>query len=198
MVFELKALPYGFDALEPYMDAKTVEIHWGKHHQGYVNKLNVALQGKEELSDRGAVWILENLNEIPDDIRTAVKNNCGGMINHDMFWEILSGEKQECFGKILEKINEDFGSFEDFKKEFTEKSVGFFGSGWCWLVLSDGKLEIITTGDHDSPLSLGKKPLLVIDLWEHAYYLKHQNRRNEFVDNFWKLVNWGRVEELLG
>lgn len=195
MVFELKPLPYGFDALEPYMDAKTVEIHWGKHHQAYVNKLNSALEGTE-FADKDLKWLLENLQELPEKIRIAVRNNAGGTLNHDLFWEVMTGKKTECGGKILEKIESDFGSFEEFKKEFTEKAAGFFGSGWCFLVLNNGKLEVVTKRDHDSPVSDGKKPVLVIDLWEHAYYLKFQNRRNEFVDAFWNLVNWKRVEEL--
>jgi superoxide dismutase, Fe-Mn family len=199
MVFELKKLPYGFDALEPYMDAKTVEIHWGKHHQAYVNKLNKALEGHEDLKDKDLKWLLENLIKLPEEIRTAVRNNVGGTVNHDLFWNVMKKEGGECSGKILEKINSDFGSFEDFKKQFTEKSVGFFGSGWCFLVIdSEGKLEIVTKRDHDSPISDGKKPVLVIDLWEHAYYLKYQNKKNEFVEAWFNLVNWERVEELLG
>ena len=196
MVLELKKLPYGFDALEPYMDAKTVEIHWGKHHQAYVNKLNSALEGTEFIG-KDLKWLLENLDSIPSEIRTAVRNNAGGTANHDLFWEVMKSGGSECSGRILEKINSNFGSFEEFKKEFTEKSVGFFGSGWCFLALNGDKLEIVTKRDHDSPISDGKKPVLVIDLWEHAYYLKYQNKRNEFVEAWFNLVNWEAVQEKL-
>lgn len=195
MTFELKPLPFSVDALEPYMDEKTVNIHHGKHHTGYVKKLNSFLENTE-LIKKDINWLLKNLDSVPEEIRIGVRNNAGGHANHEFFWEILSGKKMDCGEKTLKKIEESFGSFPNFKKEFTEKSVGFFGSGWCWLVQGENGLEIITTKEHDSPISLGKKPILVIDLWEHAYYLKYQNERNRFVEAFWNIVNWEKVEEL--
>ncbi len=195
---ELPALPYAFNALEPYMDAKTVEIHWGKHHKTYVDKLNSALEKHPELFEKSVEKLLKNLNAVPEDIRTAVRNFGGGHANHSLFWEVMTGKKMEYKGKVLDKIKKDFGSFSEFQKQFTDKATTLFGSGYCWLVVSDGKLEIMTTKDQDSPLSVGKKPILVIDVWEHSYYLKYQNRRAEYVEAWWNLVNWKRVEELYG
>ncbi len=194
----LPKLPYSFDALEPYMDAKTVEIHYSKHHQTYVDKLNLALEKHPELFDKKIEDLLAKLDKIPEDIRTPVRNVGGGHANHTLFWEILSSKKQNCHSKILKAIEKTFGSFNDFKKQFTDKSLAFFGSGWVWLVVDSKtkKLEIVCTGNQDTPLSIGKRPILVIDLWEHAYYLKYQNRRGEFIDAWWNLVNWNRVEEL--
>lgn len=198
MAYELPELPYPVDSLEPYMDAKTLEIHHGKHHSGYVAKLNAAVERYPGLQDKSINEILLDLDSVPEDIRTAVKNNGGGHANHSMFWEIMIPDSEGPSDKVKEIISKNFGSFEDFKEKFTAVSVGFFGSGWCWLVRGqESKLEIITTKDHDSPISLGKKPVLVIDLWEHAYYLKYQNRRPEFVDAFWSLINWKKVEENL-
>ncbi len=193
----LPVLPYAFDALEPYMDAKTVEIHWGKHHRTYVDKLNVALDKHPELFGKTVEELLKNLNAIPEDIRTAVRNFGGGHANHSFFWPCMAAKAGGIpKGKILEAIKKDFGDFDEFKKQFSDKSLALFGSGYVWLVLNGKKLEIIPTKDQDSPLSVGKKPLLVIDLWEHSYYLKFQNRRNEFIESFWNLVNWKKVEEL--
>ncbi|MGV8142756.1 MAG: superoxide dismutase [Candidatus Pacearchaeota archaeon] len=194
----LPALPYAVDALEPYMDAKTVEIHHGKHHKTYVDKLNLALEKHPTLFDKPIEELLTHLDKVPEDIRTAVRNAGGGHANHKLFWEILSPHKQEAHGKILDAIVDSFGSFEEFKKQFSEKSLAFFGSGWVWLVvdLKTKKLEIACTGNQDTPLSSGKQPVLVIDLWEHAYYLKYQNRRNEFIEAWWNLINWKRVTEL--
>ncbi|MEK6908856.1 MAG: superoxide dismutase [Nanoarchaeota archaeon] len=194
----LPKLPYAFDALEPYMDAKTVEIHYSKHHQTYCDKLNVALEKHPELFDKTVEELVANLKVIPEDIRNAVRNFGGGFVNHNIFWEVMGpvSKDNHLKGKIIEKINRDFGSFDEFKKQFTEKATTLFGSGYCWLVLSDGKLEIMTTKDQDSPLSVGKKPVLVIDVWEHSYYLKYQNRRSEFIEAWWNLINWNRVNEL--
>lgn len=195
---ELPALPFDFGALEPYMDAKTVEIHWGKHHKTYVDKLNLSLDKHPALFDKTIDELLANLDKVPEDIRTPVRNFGGGHANHTLFWEILSSKKQECRGKSLKAIVSTFGSFDEFKKQFSEKSLAFFGSGWVWLVVDSKtkKLEITCTANQDTPLSVGKKPILVIDLWEHAYYLKYQNRRGEFIEAFWNLVNWTKVEEL--
>ena len=194
----LPNLPFAFDALEPYMDAKTVEIHWGKHHRTYVDKLNLALEKHPALFDKTIEELLAHLDKVPEDIRTPVRNFGGGHANHSLFWEILSPKKQSCSGKVLKAIEKEFGSFLDFQKQFTDKSLAFFGSGWVWLVVDSKtkKLEIACTGNQDTPLSSGKMPILVIDLWEHAYYLKYQNRRGEFVDAWWNLVNWKKVEEL--
>ena len=191
----LPKLPYAFGALEPYMDAKTVEIHWGKHHQGYVDKLNLALEKHPKLFERSVEELLADLNSIPEDIRTAVRNFGGGHANHSLFWSCMAPKAGgEPSGKTLDAIKKNFGSFEEFKKQFSDKAMTLFGSGYAWLVSNGDKLEIMTTKDQDSPLSIGKKPLLVIDLWEHSYYLKFQNRRNEYVGAWWNLVNWEMVE----
>ena len=191
----LPKLSYAFDALEPYMDARTVEIHYGKHHQGYVDKLNLALEKHPALFFKSVNELLRDLNSVPEDIRTAVRNFGGGHANHSLFWEVMTPKKMNCSGNVLERIQKDFGSFEEFKKQFSDKSLALFGSGYVWLVLNGEKLEIIGTANQDSPLSLGKKPILVIDLWEHTYYLKYQNRRAEFIGVWWNLVNWARVGE---
>jgi len=191
----LPKLPYAFDALEPYMDAKTVEIHYSKHHQTYCDKLNLALEKHPALFDKTVEELLIGLDKVPKDIQTAVRNFGGGYVNHNVFWECMRPKKTEAHGKVLDAIKKDFGSFEEFKKQFTQNATTLFGSGYTWLVLSNGKLEIINTKDQDSPLSVGKKPLLVIDVWEHAYYLKYQNRRAEFIENWWNMVNWKQVEK---
>ena len=189
-------LPYAFDDLEPYMDAKTVEIHYSKHHQGYCDKLNLALEKHPALFDKPVIDLLADLNSVPSDIRTAVRNFGGGFVNHNLFWDVMAGKKSECSGKILHSIVKGFGSFEEFRKQFTASAVGLFGSGYTWLVVSsDGKLEIMNTKDQDSPLSSGKKPVLVIDVWEYSYYIKYQNRRAEFIEAWWNLVNWNYVEK---
>lgn len=195
----LPKLPYAFDALESYMDAKTVEIHYTKHHQGYCDKLNSALERHPVLFDKKVEELLSDLGSVPEDIRTAVRNFGGGFVNHNLFWECMhpaSESNLHAKGKIAEAINRDFGSFDNFKKQFTDRATALFGSGYAWLVIdSDGKLEIMTTKDQDSPLSVGKKPILVIDVWEHSYYLKYQNRRVEFIEAWWNLVNWEKVEK---
>lgn len=191
----LPKLPYSFDALEPYMDAKTVEIHYSKHHQTYCDKLNLALEKHSDLAEKKVEDLLVGLDKIPKDIQTAVRNFGGGFVNHNVFWECMAPHSKSApKGKIVEKINKDFGSFDEFRKQFTQHATTLFGSGYTWLVESKGKLEIINTKDQDSPLSMGKKPLLVIDVWEHAYYLKHQNRRAEFIEAWWNIVNWSKVE----
>ena len=192
----LPKLPYAFDALEPYMDAKTVEIHYSKHHQTYCDKLNLALEKHPALFDRKVEELLVDLDKMPAEIKTAVRNFGGGYVNHNVFWECMAPHSKSApKGKIIEKINKDFGSFEEFRNQFTTHAASLFGSGYTWLVLSDGKLEIMTTKDQDSPLTLGKKPLLVIDVWEHSYYLKYQNKRADYIEALWNVVNWGQVEK---
>ncbi len=198
-MFKLPDLDYSFDGLEPHIDAKTMEIHHDKHHGAYVEKLNAALEGHGELQKMDIVELITSLDKIPDDIRTAVRNNGGGHANHSFFWTIMSpdggGEPQ---GNLGEAINQTFGSFDDFKNEFKAAALGRFGSGWAWLVLGgDGKLAITSTANQDSPLSDGMKPILGLDVWEHAYYLKYQNRRPEYIEAWWNVVNWPQVEKNL-
>lgn len=190
-------LPYEYDALEPYIDAKTMEIHHSKHHQNYVNKFNAAIENSK-LKDVPVEEILTNLNQIPEEIKNAVINNGGGTYNHNLFWTIL--KKDVPFdeeSKIGEAILEKFGSFENFKKEFSEKASTLFGSGWTWLVLNkNNELEIIQTRNQDSVISLGMKPLLTLDVWEHAYYLKYQNKRPDYIEAFFNIINWDYVDDL--
>lgn len=192
----LPKLSYTYDALEPFIDARTMEIHHTKHHQTYVDKLNEALSKHPEIK-KEVEELLSNLNAVPEAIRTAVRNHGGGHVNHSFFWHILSPNKKdtEFKGKIAEAIIKEFGSFEKFKETFTATALSRFGSGWAWLVLNGKKLEIMTTANQDSPLMEGKKPLLGLDVWEHAYYLKYQNRRAEYIAVFWNVVNWKHVEE---
>ncbi len=197
-MFTLMKLPYAYDALEPFMDAKTVEIHYTKHHQGYVNNLNAALEkAPADIQKMSLEELLVSLDRIPENIRIAVRNNGGGDFNHNLFWTIMApkaGGKPS--GKLAEAIDRDFGSFEKFKAAFTEMSKAFFASGWVWLVIDkNGKLSIMSTPGHDVPMRQGFQPLMVIDVWEHAYYLKYQNRRPEFIENWWNLVNWPQVEK---
>ena len=194
MTHKLPELGYGYDALEPFIDAKTMEIHHGKHHQGYVDKLNKALEGKKDLQGKKVEELLKELNKIPEDIRTAVRNNGGGHANHSFFWPLLK-KNVEFKGEVAEAIKKRFGSFEKFKEEFSNSAAGRFGSGWAWLVLNSGKLEIMSTANQDSPLSEGKIPGLGLDVWEHAYYLKYQNRRPEYIEAFFKIINWNKVDE---
>ncbi|PQO38029.1 superoxide dismutase [Blastopirellula marina] len=193
----LPPLPYAYDALEPYIDAKTMEIHHDKHHQGYVNKLNAALADYPELQNMPLEKLLANLDSVPAPIRTAVRNNGGGHLNHSLFWQMMApgGGKQDK-GKVGAAIESTFGSFADFQKEFASKAGGQFGSGWAWLVVSDGKLEVVSTANQDTPVSQGKTPILGVDVWEHAYYLKYQNMRGSYVDAWWNVVNWKYVNEL--
>ena len=192
--YTLPKLPYSFDALEPFIDARTMEIHYTKHHQGYVDKLNAAVKGRPELEKMDVQELVKNLNKVPENIRTAVRNNGGGHLNHSFFWPIMK-KGVKMGGKIAEAINRDFGSFEKFREEFSNAAAGRFGSGWAWLVVSKGKLEVMSTANQDSPVSEGKKPVLGIDVWEHAYYLKYQNRRPEYIDAFFSVINWDRVNE---
>lgn len=194
MSFKLPELPYAYDALEPYIDARTMEIHHSKHHQAYVNKLNGAVDGQSSLSGKSAEELITDLNSVPSDIRTAVRNNGGGVVNHTFFWSVMT--KDASFGgPVAEAIISTFGSQEQFQEKFSAAAVGQFGSGWAWLVVADGKLEIMGTPNQDSPLSVGKTPLLALDVWEHAYYLKYQNRRPDYIDAFFNVVNWDKVNE---
>lgn len=191
----LPPLPFEYGALEPYMDKQTVEIHHDKHHQAYVNKLNAALEKHPDLLEKTIKEILQNIDSVPESIRTAVINHGGGHFNHTFFWTILKKDT-EFSGEIAEKINQDFGSYEKFKEQFSNAATTLFGSGWAWLVLNkEGELEIIQTKDQVSPVSQGLTPLLVIDVWEHAYYIKYQNRRPEYIEAFFSLINWEQVNE---
>ena len=196
MAIILPELPYAYDALEPYIDAETMRLHHDKHHATYVANANAALEKHPELGDDLEV-ILADLDKIPADIRQAVINNGGGALNHSLFWELLSPEKQEPTADVLAAIEEAFGSFEDFKTAFTQAATTRFGSGWAWLVVNkDGKLEVTSTANQDTPLSEGKKPILALDVWEHAYYLKYRNVRPNYIKAFFDIINWAKVAEL--
>jgi|TARA_B100001964_G_C14091379_1_gene534954 Fe-Mn family superoxide dismutase len=191
----LPKLEYEYNALEPHIDAKTMEIHHSKHHQAYVDKLNGAVNGTK-FEDMDVNEILKNLDKVPEDIRTAVRNNGGGHANHSFFWQVIGPNGGEDTGKIGDAINEQFGSFDKFKEEFTAAAVGTFGSGWAWLIVDGGKLSIISTSNQDTPISEGKVPLLCIDVWEHAYYLNYQNKRPDYIGAFFNVINWAKVNEL--
>lgn len=193
---ELPALPYSFDALEPYIDAQTMEIHHDRHHATYVNNLNDALSGHASLADKSVEELISNLDEVPESIRTAVRNNGGGHANHTLFWEILSPNGGGTpTGELAKAIDDTFGSFEKFKEAFTNAAITRFGSGWAWLIVKDGKLAVTSTPNQDSPLMEGAQPILGLDVWEHAYYLKYQNKRPEYVEAFWNVVNWEEVNK---
>jgi superoxide dismutase, Fe-Mn family len=194
MTFELPQLPYAYDALEPHIDKETMNIHHTKHHNAYVTNLNNALQGQEALLSQSVEEVISNLDAVPESVRTAVRNNGGGHANHSLFWKILSPNGGGMpSGKLAEAINQKFGSFESFKEEFAKAAATRFGSGWAWLVVNNGQLEVSSTPNQDSPLMEGKTPILGLDVWEHAYYLKYQNRRPEYVTSFWNVVNWEEV-----
>ena len=190
----LPALPYAYDALEPYFDAKTMEIHHTKHHQTYVDKLNAALEGNESLQKSSEEDLLKDLNSVPENIRTAVRNHGGGHANHSFWWQMLRKDVRYS-GEIAKAIDSKFRSYDEFKDKFSNTAALLFGSGWTWLVFSNGELEIMTTPNQDSPLSQGKTPILGIDVWEHAYYLKYQNRRPDYVSAFFNVINWEQVNE---
>jgi len=190
----LPKLPYSYDALEPYFDAKTMEIHYTKHHQTYIDKFNAAVQSEPKVKGKTAEDLVSNLDTVPENIRTAVRNHGGGTINHAFFWPILKKDVKHD-GDIAGAIKKSFGSFDDFKAKFSAEAAGRFGSGWAWLVDNNGKLEIMNTANQDSPLSIGKTPLLGLDVWEHAYYLKYQNRRPEYIEAFFNVINWNKVNE---
>ena len=194
--FELKPLPYAYDALEPYIDKETMMLHHDKHEKAYLDNLNKAVAKYPELYKKGLEGILKDLNSVPEDVRETVKNNAGGVYNHDFFWSVMSPEKDtKPKGDLLKAINKDFGSFDEFKSKFKDAALGRFGSGWAWLVINkDGNLSVISTANQDSPISQGLTPILGIDVWEHAYYLKYQNKRSDYIDNWWNVVNWKQVD----
>lgn len=194
MAHELPALPYEFNALEPHFDAKTMEIHHDRHHATYVNGLNTALEGNADLQNKSLEDLLRSIDSVPENIRTAVRNHGGGHHNHSLFWEILSpnGGGQPS-GELADAINSTFGSFDKFKEDFTKAATTRFGSGWAWLTVNGGKLEVSSTANQDSPLMEGKTPILGLDVWEHAYYLNYQNKRPDYISAFWNVVNWEEV-----
>lgn len=194
--FELPDLPYAFDALEPHIDARTMEIHHDRHHAGYTKKLNAALEGHADWHDREIDDILANISSLPEEIRTAVRNNGGGYVNHKLFWSIMSpnGGGQPS-GALGDAIDNAFGSFSAFKDSLTNAATGQFGSGWGWLTMSGGQLKVYSTPNQDSPLMNGDRPILGIDVWEHAYYLHYQNARGSYVDAWWNVVDWDAVAE---
>ena len=198
MAFELKPLPYPSDALEPHIDARTMEIHHGKHHATYVTNLNNALKDQAELSSRSLEEILSRLDSVPEAIRTAVRNNGGGHWNHDLFWKLLTpGGSEVPTGELAKAIDSAFGNFDEFKVKFKTAGLGRFGSGWAWLVANrDGSLAIASTPNQDNPLMEGKYAIMGIDVWEHAYYLNYQNRRADYLDAIWNVLNWDIVASL--
>lgn len=194
MKFELPQLPYSYDALEPYIDVRTMELHHTKHHRAYVTKLNEALEKHPELSEKPLEELLRSLDLIPEDIRTAVRNHGGGHFNHSLFWKLMApagkGGGGEPTGKLGVAVEKSLGGLTKFKEDFSKAVVGVFGSGWAWIVIEKGNLVIVTTPNQDCPLMKGQKPILGLDVWEHAYYLKYQNRRPEYIDAWWNVVNW--------
>jgi Fe-Mn family superoxide dismutase len=194
MLHVLESLPYAYDALEPYIDARTMEIHHTKHHQTYIDKLNAALEGHVGLQSRSIQELLKNPEIVPDAIRNAVRNHGGGHANHSFFWPLL--KKNVPFqGDTAHAIESRFGSLEKFKTDFSKAANLLFGSGWAWLIMEHGHLEILTTPNQDSPLAQGKTPILGLDVWEHAYCLKYQNRRPAYVEAFFQIINWEQVEQ---
>ncbi|MBF0489077.1 MAG: superoxide dismutase [Candidatus Omnitrophica bacterium] len=197
MAYTLPILTYAYTALEPHIDARTMEIHHSKHHQAYVNNVNNAIKGKADLEAKSVEDLISNLNAVPEDIRNAVRNNGGGHANHTFFWTIIGPNAGGIpTGKVADAINTEFGSFDAFKEKFAAAATTRFGSGWAWLSLTkEGKLEVSSTANQDTPLNEGKHPLLTIDVWEHAYYLNYQNRRVDYIAAFWNVVNWQEVEK---
>ena len=202
MAFSLPPLPYGFDALEPHIDAKTMEIHHGKHHQAYVNNLNAALEKAPELQSKSIEELLKNVNSAPEAVRTPIRNNGGGHWNHSFFWRLMGPKAGgQPSGALGDAIKSTFGSFDKFKEQFAAAGVGRFGSGWAWLLNDGGKLSITSTPNQDNPLMDGKSAnnvLLGLDVWEHAYYLKYQNRRPDYITAWWNVVNWSDVAKRFG
>jgi Fe-Mn family superoxide dismutase len=197
MPFSLPSLPYPSDALEPSIDKMTMEIHHGKHHNGYVTNLNKALESAPDLASKSLEELLaRNCAVVPDAIKTAVRNNAGGHINHSMFWQIMGPKAGgQPSGKLADAIRSAFGNFDTFKEKFSAAAMGRFGSGWAWLASAGGKLDIYSTANQDSPVMEGKYPVMGIDVWEHAYYLKYQNRRAEYIAAWWNVVNWAEIEK---
>lgn len=196
MAYQLPELPYAYDALEPHIDKETMNIHHTKHHNTYVTNVNAALEGHEDLASKSIEELIADLNAVPESIRTAVRNNGGGHANHSLFWQLLSPNGGgNPSGALAEAIDSKFGSFEEFKTQFENAGKTRFGSGWAWLVVSNGELEVTSTPNQDSPVMEGKTPILGVDVWEHAYYLKYQNRRPDYLAAFWNVVNWEEVSK---
>jgi Fe-Mn family superoxide dismutase len=198
MAYTLTPLPYPHDALEPHIDKQTMEIHHGKHHQAYVTNLNAALEKHPELQSKSIEDLIRNIGSVPEDIRTAVRNNGGGHANHSMFWQIMGPKAGGApTGAIADALKASFGSFDAFKEQFAKAGVGRFGSGWAWVIDTGGKLTIESTPNQDNPLMDGKKPVFGLDVWEHAYYLKYQNRRPDYITAWWNVVNWAAIDKRL-
>ena len=199
MPFTLPPLPYPYDALEPHIDARTMEIHHTKHHQAYVNNLNAAIEKAPELANKSLDDLMRDVNALPESVRTAIRNNGGGHWNHSLFWQLMGpGKGGEPRGAVADAIKQSFGDFSKFKEQFSAAAGGRFGSGWAWLVADGGKLSITSTPNQDNVLMDGKKAILGLDVWEHAYYLKYQNRRPEYVSAWWNVVNWDEVASRFG
>ncbi|MDR1521457.1 MAG: superoxide dismutase [Streptococcaceae bacterium] len=195
-MYSLPELPYPYDALEPFLDEQTMHLHHDKHHAIYVNNLNKALENYSELTEKTIETLLTNLPAIPEEIRNSIRNQGGGHANHSFFWKILAANKDKIANyEISYVIEKNFTSVEKFKEKFKTVALSQFGSGWAWLVVDDGKLKITSTANQDSPLSIGQMPILCLDVWEHAYYLKYRNLRADYIDTFWKIINWQKVNE---
>jgi len=196
MAYELPKLPYAYDALEPHIDKETMNIHHTKHHNTYITNVNAALEGHDDLSSKTIEELISDLNAVPENIRTAVRNNGGGHANHSLFWQLMTPNGTGApTGALAEAIDSKFGSFDEFKSKFENAGKTRFGSGWAWLTVSNGELEVTSTANQDSPLSEGKTPILGVDVWEHAYYLKYQNKRPDYLAAFWNVVNWDEVSK---
>jgi superoxide dismutase, Fe-Mn family len=194
MAYTLPNLPYAYDALEPHIDARTMEIHHTKHHQAYIDKANAALEGHPDLAKKPIDDLMRQLSSVPEDIRTIIRNNGGGHANHSLFWTVMKPKGGgEPAGELASAISSKFGSFDNFKKEFSNAAAGRFGSGWAWLSVDKGGIVVESTANQDTPLSEGRTPVLGLDVWEHAYYLKYQNKRPDYVSAFWSVVNWDEV-----
>ena len=199
MAYSLPELPYAYDALEPHIDARTMEIHHTKHHQAYINNVNKALEGHDDLASKSICDLMRGLSSVPESIRTAVRNNGGGHANHSLFWTIMGpGAGGEPGGDLGAAINSTFGSLDNFKQQFAQAAATRFGSGWAWLSVDGGKLVVESTANQDPPLSEGRTPILGLDVWEHAYYLNYQNRRPDYITAFWNVVNWDAVAKRFG
>lgn len=198
MAFELPKLSYPYNALEPHIDARTMEIHHTKHHQAYIANVNSAVQHKADLEKKSVEELIRSLDAVPEEIRMTVRNNGGGHANHSLFWQLMGpGKGGQPTGELATAINSAFGSFDKFKEAFAKAGTTRFGSGWAWLIVDGGKLAITSTPNQDSPIMEGKKPILGLDVWEHAYYLNYQNRRADYITAWWNVVNWDKVSELL-
>ncbi len=195
MTYKLEPLPYEYDSLEPYIDAETMKIHHDGHHKAYADKFNAALENYDNLNQMTPEEIIKNLNNLPEELQTPVRNFGGGFVNHNFLWSILKKD-MEFKGEIAKEITLKFGSYDKFKEKFSDAAMLVFGSGYAWLVLSSGELEIVTTQNQNSPLSEGKIPLITIDMWEHAYYLKHQNKKANYIKDYFNVINWEKVDEL--